>query len=477
MTAPSADARYRFGPLERRGVIAGLTAGQVACMGAGLVAAVLALRSAPTVVGLVLGAGALLVGTAAAFVPVGGRTAEEWAPVLLRWGAGRVCGAARWRGADAAAGRPAPSPPPVLRGARLLVHDSAEAGRLLGVVHDRVSGVYSAAVAVAGGGFTLSDGQEKARRLAAWGSVLAGLAREGSVVHRIQWVERSLPGDSSDLQLALTERLVPDAPAEAADSYRDLVAGAGPVTPGHQTLLVVAVAPGRCRRQVRAAGGGEAGALTLLGREVAVLEANLRGAEIDVSGPLGPGAMVSAVAAGFHGGTAQWRTAWPVAMEARWDAVGVDGQWHAVYWVAEWPRTEVGPDFLIPLLLLAPGVRAVSVTMEPVSPRRATREVEAARTSGAADEELRRRGGFLATARRARQAEGMARREVEMADGHSDYRFSGYVDVVASTPSALDRACSEVEHAAAQSRLELRRLYGQQDQALTYVLPVARGLR
>jgi hypothetical protein len=441
------------------------------------VAAVLALRSAPTVVGLVLGAASLLVGTAAAFVPVAGRTAEEWAPVLVRWWAGRVSGTRRWRGGDAAAGRPAPSPPPALRGARFLVHDSAEAGRLLGVVHDRVGGVYCAAVAVAGGGFALTDGQEKSRRLAAWGSVLAGLAREGSVVHRIQWVERSLPGDSADLQLALTERLVPDAPPEAADSYRDLVAGAGPVTPSHQTLMVVAVAPGRCRRQVRAAGGGEAGALTLLGREVAVLEASLRGAEIDVSGPLGPGAMVTAVAAGFHGGGGRWRTAWPVATDTRWDAVRADGQWHAVYWVAEWPRSEVGPDFLIPLLLLAPGVRTVSVTMEPVSPRRATREVEAARTSGAADEELRRRGGFLATARRNRQAEGMARREAEMADGHSDYRFSGYVDVVAASAPALDRSCAEVEHAAAQSRLELRRLYGQQDQALTYVLPVARGLR
>ena len=477
MTAPPAEARYRFGPLERKGLIAGLNAGQVLCIGAGLVAAVLALRSAPTVVGLVLGAVALLSGTAAAFVPVGGRTTEEWAPVLVRWWAGRLSGARRWLGDDAVAGRPAPSPPPVLRGARFLAHRSPEVGRLLGVVHDRTSDVYCAAVAVAGGGFALSDGQEKGRRLAAWGSVLAGLAREGSVVHRIQWVERSLPGDSSDLQMALAERLSADAPPEAADSYRELVAGAGPVTPSHQTVLVVAVAPGRCRRQVRAAGGGETGALTLLGREVAVLEANLRGAEIDVSGPLGPGALVTSFAAGFHGGTGQWRTAWPVALETRWEAVRADGQWHAVYWVAEWPRSDVGPDFLIPLLLLAPGVRAVSVTMEPVSPRRATREVEAARTSGAADEELRRRGGFLATARRTRQAEGMARRETELADGHSDFRFSGYVDVAAPSAQELDRACAEIEHAAAQSRLELRRLYGQQDQALTFVLPMGRGLR
>ena len=30
----------------------------------------------------------------------------------------------------------------------------------------------------------------------------------------------------------------------------------------------------------------------------------------------------------------------------------VDGTWHATYWVAEWPRTDVGPDFLGPLLFV-----------------------------------------------------------------------------------------------------------------------------
>lgn len=477
MTAPSVETRYRFGPLERRGVIAGLGAGQVVCIGVGLAVAVLVLRSAPSIGGLLGGAVALLVSTAAAFVPVGGRTAEEWAPVLARWWWGKVSGAGRWVTADPGLGRSDRRPPPVLRGCRVITCDSSEARRRLGVFHDRATGMYAAAVSVAGGGFALLDQQEKERRVSAWGAVLAGLAREGSVVHRVQWVERTLPGDSSDLQLALTERLVADAPPDAAASYRELVAGAGPVTPSHQSLLVVAVAPGRARRQVRSAGGGEAGTLALLGREVAQLEANLRAAEIEAGGPVGPGALAAALGAGFHGGGADWRSPWPVAMEARWDAVRADGQWHALYWVAEWPRSDVGPDFLVPLLLLASGVRAVSVTMEPVSPRRAAREVEAARTAGAADDELRRRGGFLATARRRRQVEGTARREAEMADGHNDYRFSGYVDVVAPSVGELERACSEVEHAAAQARLELRRLYGQQDEALTYVLPIGRGLR
>jgi len=145
--------------------------------------------------------------------------------------------------------------------------------------------------------------------------------------------------------------------------------------------------------------------------------------------------------------------------------------------VAQWPLTEVPPDFLVPLMLMVPSVRTVSVTMEAVDPRRAAREVEAALTSGAADDELRRRVGFLSTARRRRQAAGTAQREQEMADGHADVRFSGYVSVAAPGRTELEAACSEVEHAAAQARLDLRRLYGQQEEALTFTLPIGRGLR
>jgi len=429
------------------------------------------------VVGLAGGAGGLLAAAGAAFVPVSGRTAEEWAPVLLRWTIKVLTNQRRWVGRAAEAGAERPGAPPSLAGCRFLVREAAEPARRLGVFHDPRRGTFSAVLSVRGGSFVLLDAREKERRLSAWGSVLAGLAREGTTVHRVQWVERALPGDSNDLQLAMAERMVPDAPPGAIDSYSELVAGAGPVTPRHETYLVMSLAPGRCRRQVRAAGGGERGALTLLERELSMLESNLRAAEIDVAGPLGRAALMAAVGAGFHGGSAPWLTPYPTAVEAGWDAVRTDGQWHAVYWVCEWPRTDVGPDFLVPLLLLASSVRAVSLTLEPVAPRRAAREVEAARTAGAADEELRRRGGFLSTARRRREAEGTARRENELADGHAEMRFSGYVDVVAASADDLQRACAEVEHGAAQAHLELRRLYGQQEEALTFTLPIGRGLR
>jgi hypothetical protein len=161
--------------------------------------------------------------------------------------------------------------------------------------------------------------------------------------------------------------------------------------------------------------------------------------------------------------------------EAAWGGLRTDGTWHATYWIAEWPRVEVGPEFLAPLLL-SPVRRSVALVMEPVSPSRATRQVEKARTADLADSELRRRGGFISTARRHREAELVARREEELADGHASVRFSGYVTVTATSADALEEACEATEHAAGQSRLELRRLYGDQERAFTCTLPLCRGL-
>ena len=118
----------------------------------------------------------------------------------------------------------------------------------------------------------------------------------------------------------------------------------------------------------------------------------------------------------------------------------------------------------------------MSVVMEPLGPIEASRKAEQARTADIADSELRRRGGFLATARRRKEEEILARREIELADGHAQYRFSGYVTVSASDPDALEEACGRVEQAAGQAGLELRRCYGDQANTFLCTLPLGRGL-
>jgi uncharacterized protein YjeT (DUF2065 family) len=136
---------------------------------------------------------------------------------------------------------------------------------------------------------------------------------------------------------------------------------------------------------------------------------------------------------------------------------------------------EVTPDFLGPLFF-SPLRRSIVLTMEPVSPSRAARQVAQARTADLADGELRRRGGFLVTARHAREQRSVEERDVELADGHAQYRFSGYVTVTAGTLEELQNARAALEQVAGQARLELRLLYGEQDVAFACSLPIGRGL-
>src|SRR5262249_39294486 len=157
--------------------------------------------------------------------------------------------------------------------------------------------------------------------------------------------------------------------------------------------------------------------------------------------------------------------AWPLASDEHWGRWHADGAWHTTYWIAERPRIEVGPDFLCPLLLATSGSRAVAVVMAPGPAGRAARGGGAARPAGLAGEKPRERAGSPTPARGRPGAGGAARREAELADGHAEYRYSGYVTVSAATVEELDAARAEIEQAARQANLELRRLYGQQADA------------
>ena len=83
----------------------------------------------------------------------------------------------------------------------------------------------------------------------------------------------------------------------------------------------------------------------------------------------------------------------------------------------------------------------------------------------------------MSSARRDRETEGAERREAELADGHCDYRFSGYVTESAETCDGLAVACAALEQAAQSALLDLRCLYGRQAEAYWWTLPLGRGLR
>jgi hypothetical protein len=444
--------RYRFGPRERGGTLAGWRAGQIITVALGLVIGVFVLRVQPTPAGVGVALVVLILCAGLATWPVAGRTGEEWFPVVARWAARRY-GGRGWRSTDSLGG---------LQLRRAGRHE-------MGVVHDRQARTLTAALAVRGQSFALLGPEEQDRRVGGWSSVLAALAREGSPVRRVQWLAASFPDQGHGAHEYLAEQAVADASSSSLASYQDLLADIDANACAHEVVLVV---------QVRAAKSLELG-VGALEREITSLTRSLADADVEVEAVLSGDDLSRRLLRTYEPRddlTTSTADPWPMAMEEGWDRLRVDGLWHATFWVAEWPRTDVRSDFLAPMLLGSS--RAVlSVVMEPLGAEEAARKVEASRTADLADSELRRRGGFVSTARRTHESDVLARRETELAEGHASFRYAGFVTVSAPSEEALLTACDTVQHAAGQCRLALRRLYGQQAMAYTFTLPLGRGLR
>ncbi len=295
----------------------------------------------------------------------------------------------------------------------------------MGVVHDRAGRTLTAALSLRGGSFALLGADEQDRRVGAWASVLASLAREGSPVHRVQWVAASFPDDGHGLRSYVAAEAVPGVASACTASYDALLADMDSHTCAHDVVLAL---------QVRLTKSVEVGCATLA-REMASLVRLLGDADVQVESVLSDDDLARHLLRTYEPQPASADTApaqdhWPMAMQENWSDVRVDAMVHATFWVAEWPRTEVRSDFLAPLLL-GSSRSTLAVVMEPLGPDAAVRKVEASRTADLADSELRRRGGFVSTARHARESEVLARREAELAEGHASFRYSGYVTVSA----------------------------------------------
>lgn len=456
----------------------GLDAGQLVAIGAAALLAFVVHAAVGGQTGVALGLAVLGGGVTAAVWTRDGSSVAAWAVVRAGWLArqpaqprlddlpleGEVATAVPvW------ARRPA-RPALAVGGIEVLEAETTVEGGRLGLIRDLRAGTWAAVVPVRGCSFSLLDPIEQAQKLEGWRRVLGALARPDTPVVRMQWVQRSWAGATGGGPdpSAWAEADATDTDLASRASYQRLIASAGPEITCHEAWL--ALVAGSHRRTV----GGPLGSppTEVLGRELRFLDGQLRAADLEPGRPL-DGSQLRRLLGSHRTGRARQG---PLASEEAWATHRTDDEWHATYWISEWPRVDVRPDFLGPLLLCSART-AVSVIMSPIPTDRAIRAVRSARTADLADAELRARAGFLPSARRDRERDGVMRREEELAEGHLDFRFSGYVTVSAGGREELVGACSEVEHAAQASRLELRRLFGRQAEAYTWTLPIGRGLR
>jgi hypothetical protein len=500
-------ATYRFGPLERHGLLGPIRLGQALAVGVGAVAAVIALDTGGGPSGALIGILLLGVSIVLAAVPLGGRTAEQWLPVLAAHNVRMVSGRLKFRArfptrgvrvsVSGARTRPA-SPiqlPAALRGIEIKEIDHR--GRPVGLLTEQRGRLLTAVIACRVVAFALLDPEAQERKLARFGSVLAATA--STPIRRLQWLERTAPARGDELARWLHEARDPGLPARGApiiESYLELISASTRVTQEHEILLAVQIDSARVH-----------GRRDSTPKEIAVEQAErvarmLAEAEIEVLGVLGPGQLARVLRTAFdpyvrtelsaledqasgraegepeQGYTAlSAQAAAPLAAQERWDGYRCDGAHHATFWIGGWPRSDVSPMFMEAILGGSDVVRTVAVTFEPIAPDRSTREAEAAVTRDRADSELRRRFGQSETARQRLARDAAMRREAELAAGHGEVRVTGFVTVSGRDEDELSRACAEIRQRATRARLELHRMYGQQAEAFTFTLPLARGLR
>ena len=490
----SSRLSYLFGPLERRGILGPVRAGQAAILGLGTVLAIATLDQAPSATGALAATLAFGVAVAVAVTPIGNRTVEEWSPIVVAFGWRKLTrrdvfrSPLPTRGFRLGSRAPAtlePAAPSALRGVRIL--ETSYRDRAIGLLSEggrRLTSVLACRVV----SFSLLDPEAQERRLARWGLVLSGAA--STSIRRIQWIERTAPAQGDELARWLHAERDPEVPLRGTpmiESYLELIGTTATVAQEHEILLAVQVDVGRVRGR-----GSDALRHAAIAETERIAQA-LGAAEITVLGALSPGQLARALRTAFdpyartelatleaadrsRDGLAE-ANAWPLGAEEGWDHYRSDGAMHMSYWIGGWPRVEVSPMFMDALLGRSSIVRTVAVTFEPIAPERSTRDVEAAITRDRADRELRHRFGQSETARQRQAQDATMRRESELAAGHSEVRLAGFVTVSGRDRAELRRASSEVLEHAARARLELHCMYGQQADAFAFTLPLCRGLR
>ncbi|MGX1696708.1 SCO6880 family protein [Microbacterium keratanolyticum] len=473
-------APVQFSRLARRGIMLGLSLPQLIVLGVAVLTVVFSLYAAG---GMGFAWTAPVWGTCAllAVIPAGGRKVIEWVPVVARWAARTYLGQLVYRRRVI---KPRPAGTLSLPGdaAPLREWEDPETGAAM--IHDPHAQTLTAILGVSHPAFVLLDPGEQQRRVSGWGRVLAAACRSGRIA-RIQVSERTLPDSGTGLAEWWRTHGTDDG-SWAATTYAELIDRAGPAGERHATTISLALDMKAAARQIRTSGGGIRGAAAVLRQEMSTLTTALRAAELTSTGWLAPGEVAVVLRSAYdpaaapalerHGDLGRdLATAGPVAVTETWDRLRSDSAHHAVLWITEWPRSQVYPGFLAPLVLSNGILRTLALHYTPVRADQAARDLRKKKTELISDAAQRRKIGQIDDAASSAELDDVLQQEADLTAGHGVLRVSGLVSVSAPTVDELDAAVAAVEQAAIQASCETRRLVGQQAQAFTAAaLPLCR---
>ena len=508
--APQPAARtYTGWQQEKVAFLFGLSGQRAVTMAAAVLAAILPIAAARPAEGVVTWPIAVVL-TLAAFIRIGGRTADEWLAAALSYQIGVFRGQHRFASgpfaplpATGQAGPPPMDLPGILAPLRILAVPSGP-GRQMAIAHNRYDRTYTAVARLRVPGLGLADSARRDQRVAGWGGLLAGLCTEGNPIIRVQAWQRIVPESGAALRRWHHDHLDPGAPAAAAGITAELLATSTLATSQREAYLSFVMDERRAAPSIRAAGGGPKGAAVVLIRRLHALSAAIGNAELEIEDWLGPRDLAEVIRTAFdphvQGPVAERRAAayaaaaagqpWPglapgvdpgaagpAGAEARPGAYLHDGASSVTYWVHDWPRSQVYCTALAPLLGDGGHRRSFSLLIEPLSPHAAEREVMRERTARHVAVRMRQRTGQLVPEHEQAAMDRARAQDADRAAGHGLARFTAYVTVTVAGQAQLDDACAALEADAAAARIEIRRMWFAQDAGFAMgALPLGFGL-
>jgi len=471
----------KFSRLPKRGLLLGLNGPQLACLALAVIALVAALYVGGTTVfaiSTIIWLPAVILGLA--FVQ--GRKLVDWTPIVVSW-------IIRTKQGHAMTTRNPMKPQPadhlaIPGDTSLRCYQDPASGACM--IYDPNQQTLTATIQVTHPSFILLDPADQERRVQTWGRVLASCCRSGRIA-RIQILERTLPDSGSGLA-EWWQRHGYDDGSWTARVYQNLIHQAGPTSEKHSTTISLALDMKTAHKTIRAAGGGTKGAAAVLNQEMTTLTTALRSADLNPGTWLTPSQIAVILRTTYdpNASTTLDRhpqigrhlpDATPLALQETWDHLRSDTAFHAVLWISEWPRAQVFPGFLAPIMLSTGIRRSFTLICTPLRADVAAKDIRRKKTEHIADQAQRAKIGQIEDASQTAEYHDVLQQEADLASGHGIMRYTGLIAISAPTENELQAGVAAVEQAALQASCETRLLVGQQATAFSIAaLPLCRAV-
>lgn len=487
MGADRPERTYRLEPLDTSGVFLGLGLVQCVLVGAGITLSVFAITAgAPVPVAAV----PIVVAAATSFARAGGHPAWEWLPLVAGWIWTRLRRGHGWRAPlPLWSTRNAKAPlPPCLDGLDIVAVPWRPTSEL-GAVRDRHRRTLTAVIPVTGPQFVVEPRGDQERLLDGWGDVLGQFAVERGVVTHLAWSDLARPSGMHDHLAWLGDRPRGERNQAATSSYRDLVDAGTATAISHDVVVTLTASRDRLGRHRAGSDSADEHLQRALTMSTEALLRGLRSAGLAAAAPLDCAAIQRLLRARIDPvaprpqRTTRGRlidrlalvrsaTAGPLAVDAEWRHVRIDGAYHRTWWIGTWPRLAVPPSWLEPFLSGGGITRTMTVILVPVPNHQSRRRIERDLVKLESDATTKADKGRRVDARHGRATQALLDREEELVAGYPEMAYTGLVTVSAPTLDDLDEHGEIIEQLARENGMDLRVLDARQDIAWAAALPL-----